>query len=60
MPEVAGMFTTFFAKDQPLFVDVELFTDPNHYVKMMGYDKPMNFHMKINEGDVKAEGERTK
>ncbi|KAG4071029.1 hypothetical protein HA402_001466 [Bradysia odoriphaga] len=60
VPEVAGMFTTFFAKDRPLFVDVELFTDPSHYVKMMGYDKPIDFHMKVNDGDTKETGKRNK
>ncbi len=56
MPEVAGMFTTFFAKDRPLFVDVELFNDPSHYIKMMGYDKPIDFHMKVNEDGTKGRG----
>lgn len=60
VPEVAGMFTTFFVKNKPLFVDVELFSDPSHYVKMMGYDKPIDFHLKVNEGVEKADGERNK
>lgn len=60
MPDVPGMFTTFFAKNKPLFVDVELFNDPSHYVKMMGYDKPIDFHFKVNEGDPKSNSEQNK
>lgn len=59
VPDVAGMFTTFFAKGKPLFVDVELFTDPAHYVKMMGYDKPIDFQLKV-EDDKQRDGERKK
>lgn len=53
MPDVPGMFTTLFAKKTPLFVDVELFNDPSHYIKMMGYDKPIDFNLKVNEDDPK-------
>lgn len=53
-----GMFTTFFAKKTPLFVDVELFNDPSHYIRMMGYDKPIDFHLKVNEDDPKGKGNK--
>lgn len=43
MPDVAGMFTTFKVRNTPLFVDVAQFTDPSHYVKMMGFDRPIDF-----------------
>lgn len=43
VPDVTGMFTTFKVNDKALFVDVSQFTDPNHYAKMMGYDKPIDF-----------------
>lgn len=52
VPEVPGMFTTFIVKEKgtnkssALFVDPKLFDDPQHYVKLMGFDKPINFRMK--------------
>ena len=40
------MFTTIMVgreKQIPLFVEgVHAFSDPQHYVKLMGYDKPLN------------------
>lgn len=60
MPDVAGMFTTFFAKKKPLFVDVEFFTDPSHYIKMMGYDKPIDFNLKVKEDDTKHDSKQVK
>ena len=33
------MFTTFRAKNVPLFVDMQSFYDVTHYGKIMGYDK---------------------
>ena len=33
------MFTTFQAKNFPLFVDMQSFYDVTHYGKIMGYDK---------------------
>lgn len=53
VPEVPGMFTSFLVRDIPLFVDPKLFEDPHHYVKIMGYDKPMNFKLNLNEEDHK-------
>ncbi|KAJ8931026.1 hypothetical protein NQ314_016119 [Rhamnusium bicolor] len=46
-PEVPGMFTTFCAKGKALFLDPRLFDNPEHYAKIMGYDKPIDF--KLNE-----------
>ncbi|XP_053688685.1 transmembrane protein 70 homolog, mitochondrial [Sabethes cyaneus] len=43
VPEVPGMFTTFMVGDKSLFVDPTLFPDPTHYIKIMGYDKPIDF-----------------
>jgi transmembrane protein 70 len=45
VPDVPGMFTSFQVKGSPLFVDPRLFDDPGHYVKMMGYDKPIDFKL---------------
>lgn len=39
------MFTSFYAKNQPLFVDPKLFEDPKHYGKIMGYDKPLDLKL---------------
>jgi len=42
VPEIPGMFTTFKARDTPLFVEGSSFHDPQHYSKLMGYDKPLD------------------
>jgi len=56
VPEVPGMFTSFLVnqkgstkKPQALFVDPKLFPDPTHYIKLMGYDKPMDFKLDLSE-----------
>ncbi|CAG9840303.1 unnamed protein product [Diabrotica balteata] len=45
VPDVPGMFTTFEVKGKALFVDPRLFEDPEHYVKIMGFDKPLDFKL---------------
>ena len=45
VPEIPGAFTTMKAKGTPLFVEARHFSDPLHYAKMMGYDKPMDFKL---------------
>ncbi|KAJ8919951.1 hypothetical protein NQ315_006480 [Exocentrus adspersus] len=47
VPDVPGMFTTFVAKGKAMFLDPRLFDQPEHYAKIMGYDKPIDF--KLNE-----------
>ena len=42
VPDIPGMFTTFKAKNVPLFVEMTQFNDPTHYGKIMGYDKPLD------------------
>lgn len=46
IPDIPSMFTTFIVgggKEIPLFVDgVQAFSAPQHYVKLMGYDKPLD------------------
>jgi len=42
------MFTSFVVKKRPLFVDPALFDDPEHYVRIMGYDKPIDFKLNLN------------
>lgn len=45
VPDVPGMFTSMLVKGKPLFVDPRMFPDPEHYVKIMGYDKPIDFKL---------------
>jgi transmembrane protein 70, mitochondrial len=40
-------------KPRPLFVDPRLFPDPNHYIKIMGYDKPIDFKLSMPEDAAK-------
>jgi transmembrane protein 70, mitochondrial len=54
------MFTSFLvnAKDSQkkpvaLFVEPKLFEDPSHYVKIMGYDKPLDFKLDLSEKEKK-------
>lgn len=55
VPEVPGMFTSFIVnrkgskKPVSLFIDPKLFEDPMHYVKIMGYDKPIDFKLNLTE-----------
>ncbi|MCL4136038.1 UNVERIFIED_CONTAM: hypothetical protein GTU68_026316, partial [Idotea baltica] len=44
-PELPGMFTSFMVKNKPLFVDPSMFEDIDHYSRIMGYDKPIDFSM---------------
>ena len=46
VPDIPGMFTTFKAKNKALFVDGDAFDNPQHYGKIMGYDKPLNLRWK--------------
>ncbi|XP_058066784.1 transmembrane protein 70 homolog, mitochondrial [Anopheles bellator] len=43
VPEMGGLFTTFIVKNKAMFVDPQMFPDPTHYIKIMGYDKPIDF-----------------
>ncbi|KAH8363097.1 hypothetical protein KR084_005321 [Drosophila pseudotakahashii] len=53
VPEVPGMFTSFLVNKRPLFVDPALFDDPEHYVKIMGYDKPIDFKLDLSSSPEK-------
>lgn len=61
VPEVPGMFTSFLVKSKGqgkpvgLFVDPKLFDDPSHYVKIMGYDKPIDFRFEEAQGETRQE-----
>lgn len=43
------MFTSFSVGNRSLFVDPALFDDPEHYVRIMGYDKPIDFKLDLKE-----------
>ncbi|XP_076029945.1 transmembrane protein 70 homolog, mitochondrial isoform X2 [Oratosquilla oratoria] len=45
VPTLPGLFTTFTAKEKPLFVEPSMFHDVSHYSRLMGYDKPIDFEM---------------
>ncbi|XP_075159401.1 transmembrane protein 70 homolog, mitochondrial [Haematobia irritans] len=49
VPEVPGMFTSFMVGNKALFVDPALFDDPEHYVRIMGYDKPIDLKLELTE-----------
>lgn len=60
VPEVPGMFTSFMVAKRPLFIEPTLFEDPDHYARIMGLDKPIDFKlnpnkMKISDADTSAE-----
>lgn len=56
VPENPGMFATFMVNGKtPLFVDAAQFSDPEHYVKMMGYDKPLDLKLHLEEAERPAE-----
>lgn len=58
VPDVPGMFTSFLVKKKEskkthaLFVDPRLFDDTNHYIKIMGFDKPIDFQLDLTEKNV--------
>lgn len=45
IPNVNRLFTIAFVKGYPLFFDAEEFTDLEHYKRIMGYDKPIDFQL---------------
>jgi transmembrane protein 70 len=59
VPDVPGMFTSFQIKGIPLFVDPQLFDKPEHYAKIMGYDKPIDFKLRDVSGQKTKPIEKT-
>ncbi|VEN39943.1 unnamed protein product [Callosobruchus maculatus] len=49
VPDVPGMFTTFIVRGKKLFLDPRLFDNPDHYARLMGYDKPIDFKLYQND-----------
>ncbi|XP_014209091.1 transmembrane protein 70 homolog, mitochondrial [Copidosoma floridanum] len=47
-PTMQGMFSNCLIKGKPAFLDATHFTDQSHYVKIMGYDKPLDYQVEDN------------
>jgi len=45
VPDVTGMFTNCIIKNVPLFLEQKFFYDSSHYIRIMGYDKPVDFKL---------------
>ncbi|XP_063702532.1 transmembrane protein 70 homolog, mitochondrial [Culicoides brevitarsis] len=55
VPEIPGMFTSIVVKGTPLFLDPHGFENTDHYVKIMGYDKPIDFKLSLQEDEKPEE-----
>lgn len=42
------MFTNCIIKNTPLFLEQNFFHDSNHYIRIMGFDKPVDFKLNNN------------
>lgn len=51
IPNIETMFTSMKVgpKKVPVFVDAASFTDTHHYARFMGYDKPLDFRLDVDE-----------
>lgn len=58
IPDSTHVFTTFYAKTKSLLVNPRLFTNPEDYNHLMGYDKPFTFDME--EDSEKKQGKDEK
>lgn len=56
VPDVPGMFTSLLAKGKPLFLDPRMFSNPEHYIKIMGYDKPIDFKLETVDSEDSKDG----
>jgi transmembrane protein 70 len=54
VPNVDGMFSSIVIHKNPLFMDARLFPDMSHYIKIMGYDKPIDFKFEEFAKEKKA------
>lgn len=43
----------------PVFVDAASFTDTHHYARFMGYDKPLDLRLEVDQINEAANSERT-
>lgn len=53
VPAVPGMFSSILVKGEPFFIQMEDFKDVEHYRKIMGYDKPIDFKLHTTTESVK-------
>merc|ERR1712083_716677 len=60
VPDIPGMFTTFKARNMPLFVEGSLFKEPVHFGKIMGYDKPLNLRWDADSDMTEAHAKKLK
>lgn len=51
IPEVSKMFTTFYADRMGLLVNPDLFSIPQDFNHLMGYDKPFSFEAEVDRPD---------
>ena len=49
VPDLPGMLSSFLVNGKPLFVDANMIQDPDAYSHMMGYDKPFDITLDINQ-----------
>ena len=49
VPDVLGLFTSMTVCGIHLFIDARFFDDLEHYKKIMGYDKPIDFKIGNSE-----------
>lgn len=52
VPDINGMFTNCIIKGIPLFIEQNFFYDPSHYIRIMGYDKPIDFKLSNNNSNT--------
>ena len=48
---VASMFSNFEVNGRPLLIDPSCFSDRDAYIKLMGYDKPIDLNLKPSDSD---------
>ncbi|XP_043278444.1 transmembrane protein 70 homolog, mitochondrial isoform X2 [Venturia canescens] len=54
LPEISEMLTSCFVKGIPMFMDVQNFTNIDHYKRIMGFDKPMDFSFPTEDMNSKG------
>uniref|UniRef100_A0A1A9WY59 Transmembrane protein 70 homolog, mitochondrial n=1 Tax=Glossina brevipalpis TaxID=37001 RepID=A0A1A9WY59_9MUSC len=58
VPEVPGMFTSFIVGKKALFVDPCMFYHPEHYIRIMGYDKPVDLKLDLQKNNHTEESKK--
>lgn len=54
VPDITGMFTNCIIKGHPLFLEQKFFYNSSHYIRIMGYDKPIDFKLGNNNNSSKT------